>query len=360
MDSLYALIMAGGGGTRLWPESRTALPKQFISLFGGKSLLRIAFDRILPAVPVERLLVVTGSRYVDAVLRQLPELPAGNVIVEPSGRNTAPAIGLGAIHLRRRDTDAVMAVLTADHIMQREETFRAALVEAARLSASGPIVTLGITPDRPETGYGYIERGAPIVGPASNLPVFGVRSFREKPDRATAELFIRSGHFFWNSGMFIWRADVVLHEIREQLPSLYAALAEIDSALEGPYEQDVINRVWPSITPISIDYGVMEHARNVAVMPVDPGWKDVGNWGTVFEESQARDGGANIVQGGEHLALDTEGCLVHSQKLVATVGLCDLVIVDTEDALLIVPRSRAQQVRELVKMLRESGREEYL
>ncbi len=360
MDSLYALIMAGGGGTRLWPESRAALPKQFIALFGQRSLLRIAFDRILPVVPAARVLVVTGRRYVGAVAKQLPELPAENIIAEPAGRNTAPAIGLGALHLREREPDAIMAVLTADHVMRAEETFRAALLAAARVAATGPILTLGITPDRPEVGYGYIERGDRLLEPDCGLPVYRVQSFREKPDRATAERFIGSGRFLWNSGMFIWRADVVLREIQEQLPRLHTALTQIQSALGTSHQQEVTNRVWREISPISIDYGVMEHARDVAVLPCNPGWKDVGNWGTVFEEGHARDGGDNVTQGGEHLALDSEGCLIRSSKLVATVGLRDMVIVDTEDALLVVPRSHAQQVRELVRLLRETGRDQYL
>jgi mannose-1-phosphate guanylyltransferase len=360
MNSLYALIMAGGGGTRLWPESRSALPKQFIALFGRKSLIQIAFDRIAPLIPPERVLVVTGRRYVEAIQRQLPDLPAENIIAEPAGRNTAPAIGLGAVHLRHRDPDAVMAVLTADHIMHREETFRSALLAAARVAATGPILTLGITPDRPETGYGYIERGDPLLGSEQHEDVFHVKRFREKPDRDTAEGFVRSGRFFWNSGMFLWRVDVVLREIQEQLPDLYAALTEIEAALGTPEAEAVTSRVWPAISPISIDYGVMEGARDVAVLPVDPGWKDVGSWSAVFEEGRARDGGDNVVQGGEHLALDTEDCLIRSQKLVATIGLRDLVIIDTEDALLVAPRSQVQRVRSLVNLLKEAGREEYL
>jgi mannose-1-phosphate guanylyltransferase len=360
MNSLYALVMAGGGGTRLWPESRSALPKQFIALFGRKSLIQIAFDRIVPLVPPERVLVVTGRRYVETIQSQLPDLPAENLIAEPAGRNTAPAIGLGAIHLRHRDPDAVMAVLTADHIMHQEEVFRAALRTAARVASTGPILTLGITPDRPETGYGYIERGDLLVGPEHQEAVYHVKSFREKPDRATAERFVKSGRFFWNSGMFLWRVDVVLREIQDQLPELYAALTRIEAALGTPDADMVTNRVWSAISPISIDYGVMEAAREVAVLPVDPGWKDVGSWSAVFEEGRARDGGDNVVQGGEHLSLDTENCLIRGHKLVATIGLRDLVIIDTEDALLVAPRSQVQQVRTLVNLLKEGGREEYL
>ena len=361
MNSLFALIMAGGGGTRLWPESRSALPKQFISLFGEQSLIQITFDRIVPLIPPERVLVVTGRRYVDEIQRQLPQLPLNNIIAEPDGRNTAPAIGLGAVHLRRRDPDAVMAVLTADHIMRKEQAFRAALEAAARAAAAGRLLTLGITPAGPEIGYGYIERGEALeAGGDERYATYHVNSFREKPDRATAEKFVNSGRFFWNSGMFIWRVRDILSEMERQLPDLYAALTEIETGLGTTDEVATTGRAWSTITPISIDYGVMEGAEKVAVLPVDPGWNDVGSWSAVYEESQGSRASENVVQGGEHLALDTSGCLIRAKKLVATIGLQDLVIIDTEDALFISPRSEAQQVKTLVGLLKERGRQEYL
>jgi mannose-1-phosphate guanylyltransferase len=360
MHQLYALIMAGGGGTRLWPESRAVRPKQFIDLFDRRSLLRIAFDRIRPLIPAERVLVVTGERYASEILGQLPELPPENLIAEPSGRNTAPCIGLGAIHLRRRDSAAVMAVLTADHVMHREEVLLQALKTASRAALGGRIVTLGITPDRPETGYGYIERDDQPDGQG----LYPVLRFREKPDRATAEEYLRSGRYYWNSGMFVWRADVILDEMARLLPDLRAALAQMESALGTPREDSVVRRAWEPIHPISIDYGVMEGARNVAMLPVDPGWIDVGSWGAVYDESLAKAAEpppeGNLVQRGEHLALDSQGCLVRSDKLVATVGVRDLLIIDTGDALLVCPRSQAQQVKTLVEMLRAQGRDTYL
>ena len=361
MSSLFALIMAGGGGTRLWPESRSALPKQFISLFGEKSLIQITFDRIIPLIPPERVLVVTGRRYVDDIQRQLPQLPHENIIAEPDGKNTAPAIGLGAVHLRRRDPDAVMAVLTADHIMRKEQAFRAALEAAARAAASGRLLTLGITPGGPEIGYGYIERGAALqAGGDERYAIYHVSSFREKPDRATADQFVSSGRFFWNSGMFIWRVRDILSEMERQLPDLYAALTKIEAGLGTTDEAATTSRAWSTITPISIDYGVMEGAEKVAVLPVDPGWNDVGSWSAVYEESLTHGTLDNVVQGGEHLALDTSGCLIRAKKLVATINLHDLVIIDTEDALYISPRSEAQQVKALVALLKKRGLQEYL
>ena len=363
MENLYALIMAGGGGTRLWPESRAALPKQFIRLFKERSLIQIAFDRVVPLIPPERVLIVTGARYADLIHKQLPSLPQQNIIAEPAGRNTAPAVGLGAVYLRRRDPEAVMAVLTADHIMHREDTFRAALAAAGEAAQTpGRAVTLGITPAGPETGYGYIERGEPL-GSIQGPTFFHVSSFREKPDRPTAEEFVRSGRFFWNSGMFVWRVDTVLREIERQLPALYTALVEIEAALDTAGRERITNRVWDGITPISIDYGVMEGARDVVVLPVDPSWNDVGSWSAVHDEGQAQmlaDENHNVVQAGELVALDTQGCLIRSGKLVATVGLRDLVVIDTEDALLICPRDRAQETREVVSRLRQAGRDDLL
>ena len=369
MTNLYALIMAGGGGTRLWPESRMALPKQFIPLFGECSLIRIAFDRITPLIPPERVLVVTGQRYAETVSNQLPGLPAENVIVEPAGRNTAPAIGLGAIHLFKRDPSAVMAVLTADHMMHKENVFRSALEAAHTMcdlgsrdaAAPGWIVTLGITPSGPETGYGYIERGKPLETLGEHT-VFEVTSFREKPDRTSAEQFVHSGRFYWNSGMFIWQVSTVLNEIARQLPNLYAALMKIQAALGTRRQIDVTQQVWETIHPISIDYGVMESAQDVAVLPVDPGWNDVGSWSAVFEESRhlAENEGDNVMQGCEHIAVDTHNCLIRGKRLIATAGLRDLIIVETDDAIFVCPHSEAQQVKKVVNRLREDGRLEYL
>lgn len=360
MENLYALIMAGGGGTRMWPTSRSARPKQFTQLLRERSLVQIAFDRITPLVPPERVLVVTGERYAALIAEQLPDLPAENIIAEPAGRNTAPAIGLGAIHLRRRDPHAVMAVLTADHIMHREEIFRQAIRAAAQAAAGGPIVTLGITPAGPETGYGYIERaeGCDEAG------LYPVLSFREKPDRDTAESMVASGRFYWNSGMFVWRVDTILREIQKQLPELHQALEAIAESLGTPQETARTRQIWQDIRPISIDFGVMEKARDVLVLPVDPAWKDVGSWSAVYDVSLA-DGSqdapdGNVVLRGQHLALDTTGCLVLGDKLIATIGLRDLIIVESDDAILICPRDQAQQVRALVEQLKAQGLQAYL
>jgi mannose-1-phosphate guanylyltransferase len=362
MHEPYALIMAGGGGTRLWPESRTDRPKQFINLLTNRSLLQIAFDRIAPLIPPERVLILTGQRYVDLVREQLPELPPANVIGEPSGRNTAPAIGLGAIHLRRRADDPLLVVLTADHIMHDEGAFRDGLAAALAACRPGRIVTLGIAPAAPTTGYGYIERGDRL-GEADGHTVYRVDSFCEKPDLETAERMVASGRFYWNSGMFIWHASTVMAEMARQRPALHRALSEIAAGLGKPDQAERTERAWSAIEPISIDYGVMEGARDVAVLPIDPGWRDLGSWNAVYQEALRRqdEGGAgNVVERADHVAVDTEGCLIRSDKLVATVGLRDLLIIETGDALLICPRDRAQEVKTIVNRLAEMGRAEVL
>ncbi len=357
--SLHVLIMAGGGGTRLWPHSRLERPKQFVDLFGEHTLLQKSYNRITPLVPPENIYVVTGARYADLVCAQLPSLPPENVIAELAKRNTAPAAGLGALHIRRRDPHGTMIVLTADHLIRKGDHFRAAISAAAQAAETGALVTLGIHPTSPATGFGYIEQGA-FLGAFDGFDTYRVVRFTEKPDHATAAAFFASERYYWNSGMFIWRVDALMAEIARQIPDLHAALEAIDAAVGTPQEQEVIERIWYGLDKVSIDYGVMEGAENVAVVPVDIGWSDVGSWASLYEEA-ADAPGANVVQaGGELLAMDTEGCLVHSSKLIATVGIRDLVIVDTGDVLMICPRDRTQDVRKLAERLEEQGRECYL
>jgi mannose-1-phosphate guanylyltransferase len=358
---MYALIMAGGGGTRLWPHSRLDHPKQFVKLFGDRTLAQMAYDRIQPLIPPEDIYVVTGERYADLVREQLCDLPPGNLIAEPVGRNTAPAIGLGALYIRRRAPQGTMIVLTADHLIRQNARFRDALLAAAQMAASGALVTLGIHPRGPVTGFGYIEQGE-ALGQFGGFEAYRVVRFTEKPDPDTARRFVASGRYHWNSGMFVWRVEAIMAEIARQMPDLHAALTEIDAALGTPQEEAVLERVWYDIGEVSIDYGVMEGARATAVLPVDVGWRDVGSWAAVYEESASAPG-ANVVLregNGELLAVDTKGCLVHSDKLVVTLGLRDLVIVDTGDVLMICPRDRAQEVRKLVEALQDEQREEYL
>jgi|YNPNPStandDraft_1061719.scaffolds.fasta_scaffold01272_6 mannose-1-phosphate guanylyltransferase len=358
MASFYALIMAGGGGTRLWPLSRRQRPKQALALVGERTMFEHAIDRIAPLFQPEEIFVVTGEDQVASLLLQAPELSAGNFIVEPLARGTAPAIGLGALHLRRRDPQAVMAVLTADHFIRDAERFRQALSAAAQVAEQGYLVTLGITPAFPSTGYGYIKQGEPLMT-ADGLQVFRAERFTEKPGAETAFQMVESGLYSWNSGMFIWRVERIMEEFARQMPDLYDALMQIEGVLGTPAYEPTLRRVWPQVAAQTIDYGVMEGATEVAVIPVDIGWSDVGNWSSIREILPA-DADGNVIVG-EHVGLDTQGTIVFGgHRLVATIGLQDMVIVDTEDAVLVCPLAREQEVRTLVQRLQEAGRQELL
>jgi mannose-1-phosphate guanylyltransferase len=355
---LYALIMAGGSGTRLWPASRRSCPKQLLELLSERTMLQEACQRITPLVPNDGIFVVTGEDYTDVVRQQIPQVPAANIIGELEGHGTAPCIGLSALYLRRLDPEAVMAVLTADHYIEKADALRRALEAAAQVAEEGHLVTLGIQPNRPATGLGYIERAGKLAQ-VSGLDVYRVEKFTEKPDLAMAQAFVESGRYYWNSGMFIWKVPTILREFERLMPQFYAQLMEIDAALGTAEERAVLERVWPQVENETIDYGIMERAEDVAVIPVDIGWSDVGSWATLLEVLPA-DAEGNVVVG-QYIGLDTRGCLIHSShRLVTTIGLEDIIVVDTEDALLVCPRDRAQEVRDLVNRLKESDKEEYL
>jgi mannose-1-phosphate guanylyltransferase len=354
----YALIMAGGFGTRLWPLSRRDRPKQSLVLVGGRTMFEHAVDRIAPLFQPEQILVVTGAEHVASLAAQAPELPPENFIVEPEGRGTAPAIGLGAIHLRRQDREAVMAVLTADHFIADVERFRRALTAAAQVAEEEHLVTLGIMPSSPSTGYGYIKQGESL-DTVEGFQVFQADRFTEKPSLETALHMVESGEYSWNSGMFIWRVDRILEEFQRQMPEFYVQLAEVEAALGTAGYEPSLNRVWPQVLKQTIDYGVMEGAEDVAVIPVDIGWSDVGSWTSLADLLEADGEGNTIV--GPHVGIDTHDTLVFGGKrLVATIGLEGIVVVDTEDALLVCPREREQEVREIVRQLERDDRREYL
>lgn len=358
--NFYALIMAGGTGTRLWPVSRRDRPKQSLKLFGERTMFEHAVDRIAPIFQPEEIFVVAGDEHVPDLSSQAPELPLDNFIVEPQGRGTAPCIGLGAIHLEKRDPEAVMVVLTADHYIADVERFRKVLNAAAKVAEEGPLVTLGITPSSPSTGYGYIQQGE-SMSTVDNFDVFQVKKFTEKPSAETALHMMESGEYTWNSGMFIWRVDRIMEEFQKQMPDLYVQLAEIEATLGGEGYEPTLRRVWPQVVKQAIDYGVMEGADNVAVIPVDIGWSDVGSWGSLAELLPADESGNVIV--GPHLGLETRDTLIFGNgenRLIATVGVEGMVIVDTDDALLVCPMEREQEVRELVRELENQDKVDYL
>ena len=355
---MYAVIMAGGSGTRLWPLSRKSRPKQALQLVGERTLFQQAVERLDPLLPPERILVVTSPAMADLLRPQAPQVPRANFILEPHGRDSAPAAGLAAIHVLSRDPDAVMAILTADHHIADGDGFRAALAAAGVLAEDGYIVTLGIRPTYPATGFGYIELGE-ILSIQNGLEVYKSAGFREKPDIETATRFVQGHHHVWNSGMFIWRADRLLKEIGAQLPDLRRVLARMDDLPDVPGAGQVRAESWAQAPRISIDYGIMEHADRVVVIPVDLGWSDVGSWAALREILEG-DAQGNILSG-QVVALDSTDCLVRSEgRLVALIGLHDLIIVDTPDVLLVCPHHRAQEVRELVKRLMAEAKEEFL
>jgi mannose-1-phosphate guanylyltransferase len=357
--SLYFVIMAGGRGTRFWPRSRTRLPKQLLNIIGPKTILEQTIDRLLPITDWEHIFVVTEISQAEAVKTLLTELPGSHLIVEPLGKNTAPCIGLAALILGRIDPNATMIILPSDHYIAREELFRDTLLTAAQAARKGPyLITLGITPTFPETGYGYLEQGREVMK-IKTSPVREVKAFHEKPERFKAEAMIRSGRFFWNSGMFIWTVSAIFNQISRLTPEMYEELRKLDEYWAQPDWEEALRRAYEAMENVSIDYAIMERADQVLMLEGDFGWNDVGSWESVYQ-LEDKDEKANCLKG-PVLVLDSQGCLVHSpQKTVALIGMKDLVVVDTADALLICPRERAQEVKKIVQLLEDQGKVELL
>jgi len=360
---LFPVIMAGGSGTRFWPLSRKDRPKQFLALAGETSLLRATVDRLPPLARVDRTFVVCGPSHAPAVRRLVPKLPKANVVVEPCARNTAPCVGLAALHVAAREPRGIVIMLPADHHISRADAFRSALAAAASVAEKGSIATIGIRPSRPETGYGYLKVGSrlPAAGKARGaLAPHKVERFVEKPDVVTAARYLAEGSYLWNSGIFAFRADVILDEIRRAMPVLGEQLQVIERAIGTPAYARTLKRVFPDCPSISIDYGVMEKSHRIAVVPADFGWSDVGSF-AALPEVRAVDGEGNLTEG-EGLVVDGRDNVVlgHGRRPLAVVGLDGVVAVDAGDAILVVRRDRAQDVRKAVEELRRRGREDVL
>lgn len=356
---MIALIMAGGSGTRFWPRSREEEPKQFLHLLGGRSLLSETVERIRPLVPPERILVVTASPFVKRVIEEIPGIPPENVLGEPIGRNTAPCVALAAARAERQwGGEEVMVVLPADHHIGAPDRFLETLRIGGELCAAENILlTLGVVPTSPETGYGYLERG-PLWKRHGETEAYRVDRFVEKPDLESANRFLQSGKYYWNSGMFLWRVRVITEELIRHMPELKNP---IDAYREAEYRdlEDVVLETYKGLSSISIDCGVMEKADCVVTLPADFPWSDVGSWSALGELiGKNREGNAVV---GEHVAIDSKGCIVYSPgRLTATIGVNDLIIVETDHAVLVCPRDRAQDVKKMVEKLRDEGREELL
>lgn len=356
----YALILAGGSGTRLWPFSRREHPKQMLSVDGENTLFAHAVERLAPLFQPEQIFVVTRTEHVAALAAQAPQLPLENFVVESEGRGTAPAIGLGAIYLRRRDPDAIMAVLTADHFIAEADRFCQILAAAARVAEEGHLVTLGIRPSYPSTGYGYIKQGK-LVRTQDGFPVFRVERFVEKPNPELAGTMVENREYSWNGGMFIWRAERILAEIQRQMPEFYAQLMEVEAVLATPNGEPVLSRVWSQVAKQTIDYGVMEGAQDVVVIPADIGWSDIGSWTSLVDVLGADEDRNTVV--GPHLGIDTCDTLVMNQgtkRLVVTIGVEQMVVVSMDDVVLVCSKKQAQDVRTIVQRLEQKGWDDWL
>jgi mannose-1-phosphate guanylyltransferase len=353
----YGLILAGGRGTRFWPRSRRTRAKQVLRFLGDRSLIQQTVDRLSPVIPPDRLWVLTNEHLRAEIVRQLPELPKSQILAEPTQRNTAPAIGLAAHILQSIDPHAVMGVFPSDHMISKPARYLRFVRAAFKAAAEGKIVVLGIQPRWPETGYGYIE--FPRGVDAGSLDPLPVRKFSEKPDLLTAKRYVKNGNFYWNAGMFFWKTSVLLDALREFLPKTATLLASLPAFANRRFSSQ-LKDVFPHCENISIDFAVLEKARGVVGCATDDfGWNDVGSWNALYE-LLPRDGSANVIRG-EALAHSSSGNYIDAEgKLVALLGVKDLIVVDTPDALLIADRSRAQEVGDVVKQLEKQRRDDLL
>lgn len=352
-----ALIMAGGKGERFWPKSRIATPKQFLSLTDdGKTMIQLTVERISPLVALEDVYIATNEMYRELVLEQLPGLPKENVLCEPVGRNTAPCIGLGAMHISHKYEDAVMIVLPSDHLIKVNEIFIDTFTKACEVAESGcNLVTVGITPNYPETGYGYIKYNKD----SKSGEAYSVDRFVEKPDLEKATEYLNSGDYLWNSGMFVWKVSTIVENIRKHMPEMYQGLQTIGAAIGTAKENEILVSEFPKLPSDSVDYGIMEKADNIFILPGNFGWDDVGSWLAV-ERIRKNNEDGNVVMGNV-VTVNTTNCTIEAKdKLIATVGLKDIVIVDTDDVTLVCDKVHAGEIKQVLGKLRDAGRNEYL
>jgi len=361
MPQVFGVIMAGGVGSRFWPKSRERTPKQLLEIFGSGSMIQNTITRIQPLVPHANTFIVTNALQYDAVVNQLPSVPKENILTEPVGRNTAPCIGLAASWIERIDPDAIMVVLPADHLIKDEKEFLRILNIAVQVAdQSEGLLTIGIQPSRPETGYGYIQfSDEETNNPYREQGVYRVKTFAEKPNQETAERFLESGDFLWNSGMFVWKVKTILKEIELHLPDLHAELRSLQPTIGTPRYESALEHSYGVLRGISVDYGVMEKAGNVFVVKGDFGWNDVGSWDEVVRLTDADESG-NTARGKVILRDSKNNYIDAGTKIVATIGVDNVIVVVTDDAVLVCGKSKSQDVKEIVDYIRRKQMNEYL
>lgn len=354
---ITALILAGGKGERFWPRSRTSQPKQFLSLTeDGKTMIQLTVERILPLVALEDIYIVTNLEYSSIVCNQLPTLPPENILCEPVGRNTAPCIGLGAMYLSLKYEEAIMLVLPADHMIRYQSIFLSTLREACETAQKGEnLVTIGITPNYPETGYGYIK-----FHPEQTLDhAYVVERFVEKPNVELAKEYISTNEYLWNSGMFIWKLSTILNNMQKYMPDTYAGLIRIRDNLHTPEENEILEKEFRKFASESIDCGILEKAEHIYILPGSFGWDDVGSWLAVERIRKSNELG-NVVSG-NIITIDTKNCIIEgTRKLIATVGMEDTIVVDTEDATLICNKNSTGDIKKVLENLKICNRNEYI
>jgi mannose-1-phosphate guanylyltransferase / mannose-6-phosphate isomerase len=359
---MYAIIMAGGSGTRFWPLSREKMPKQLLKIGGEDTLIRQTVSRVLPLIRIEDIFILTNHSLADSIGFQLSskfDRPWDeNFILEPIAKNTAPALGLAALHLERIDPESIMVVLAADHSIRKTDDFIALLRKAGEAARQGFLVTLGIKPDRPETGYGYIKSGLNLNDDGIG-GVYKVEAFVEKPNLEIAKEYLEDGRYYWNSGIFIWKTRALLNEMEKHSPDLFKGLMEIKQSIGTVRETEVIEQVFKKLASISVDYAVMEKTEKAAVIPADIGWSDVGSW-TALDDVSERDAAGNVISGNV-IDLGSRDSIIYAEKrLVATIGLKETVVVDTADATLVCSKDRAQDVKKVVEELKKRKTGEHL
>jgi len=354
--NLYAVIMAGGVGSRFWPRSKEKTPKQLIKIFGENTMIQDTVERLKGIVEPENIIIITNKIQKQGIQEQLPSVPVENIIEEPFGRNTAACIGLASVIVQSRNEDAVTLVLPADHIIRETEEFHQTLLRAANYAnESKGLVTIGITPSHPETGYGYIQIDEKKV----KDHFYNVYTFAEKPNYATAVRFVKSGDFFWNSGMFIWRTDSILKEIKEYMPELFEGLQTIKKDIGTPQFDETLSSVYGQLKKISIDYGVMENSKNVFLVKGNFKWNDVGSWEAVYQLSEKDDDG-NVKVGNSFTELSNDSYIYSPDKFTAVIGVDNLIVINSKDSLLICKRDNSQDVKKVIDYLKYNKLDDYL